>query len=750
MPIPLPNLDNRRWPDLTEEARALIPLYAPEWTDHNVHDPGITLIELLAWMTEAKLYQINRIPDKYKWKLLKLLGILPRPPYPSQTILGFSVKEGTNTSVIIPPATEFDSQNIEGAVMRFRTTTAVTVTAARLQTVKVRWEPSIIQDVTALLLRGEGFYVFGSEPLKQEKDQPALYLGFSDPLIKGEIISIFFVSDNLSADALEKARILDNTQGFNSNLYSGKESKENIWLAGTPLHHSVRVQWEYYLGEDKWESLDEENTKDNTHGFTLSGLLIFSVPDVTTWQTGYTASVTDELHYIRCRFVQGCYEKPVRIQQIVMNAIPAIQAVSVGNASWDIVATSLPDSVQLKRGVKAKLEFEVDNEGNITALRQFDASEDKPTFLVLDFNAPASGQRGKLSLEAARLGRGTGMPNQRLQVPGAPLVQDSFKLYTIEKDKWRKWHRYSDLDAATRTSACFILDATNGMVSFGDGEQGVCPPQDSWLLATYDVTEGEKGKIIAGTSSSLSQSPHNHAILTDFPLATDNPLPEIYNINVVYGGENAEELDDAIGRAIQEITAPQSIITLEDWENVTKRTPGTHIARTKAYANTDLTVKTQSDSLGVMTLVIVPYLPVSKPEPSKELLQAVFAYLNHYRIIGTHLRVIGPKYVGVSVRTKVKARKGESKISVRQRIEIALNAFMDPLTGGSDGDGWPFGRGVYRSEFQQTLDEVKGVEHVLSLTLLADGGLQPDKNGNLNIDRQTLIYPLRHEIDIDF
>jgi hypothetical protein len=44
MPIPLPNLDDRRWADLVEEGRALIPLYASEdWTDHNVHDPGINV-----------------------------------------------------------------------------------------------------------------------------------------------------------------------------------------------------------------------------------------------------------------------------------------------------------------------------------------------------------------------------------------------------------------------------------------------------------------------------------------------------------------------------------------------------------------------------------------------------------------------------------------------------------------------------------------------------------------------------------
>jgi hypothetical protein len=48
MGVPLPNLDDRRWIDLVEEGRSLLPFYAPQWTDHNIHDPGITLLELFS------------------------------------------------------------------------------------------------------------------------------------------------------------------------------------------------------------------------------------------------------------------------------------------------------------------------------------------------------------------------------------------------------------------------------------------------------------------------------------------------------------------------------------------------------------------------------------------------------------------------------------------------------------------------------------------------------------------------------
>ena len=74
MPIPLPNLDDRTYADLFAEMRALIPRYAPAWTDHNDSDPGITLLQLFAWLAEATIYRLNRIPAASEAQFLKLLG----------------------------------------------------------------------------------------------------------------------------------------------------------------------------------------------------------------------------------------------------------------------------------------------------------------------------------------------------------------------------------------------------------------------------------------------------------------------------------------------------------------------------------------------------------------------------------------------------------------------------------------------------------------------------------------------------
>ncbi|MFB2875386.1 baseplate J/gp47 family protein [Floridanema aerugineum] len=73
MPIQLPNLDNRTYDDLVQEALSLIPTYAPEWTNHNPSDPGITLIELFAYLTEMLNYRLNRVTNANKQTFLNLI-----------------------------------------------------------------------------------------------------------------------------------------------------------------------------------------------------------------------------------------------------------------------------------------------------------------------------------------------------------------------------------------------------------------------------------------------------------------------------------------------------------------------------------------------------------------------------------------------------------------------------------------------------------------------------------------------------
>ena len=80
MALPVPNLDDRRFQDLVDEAKRLVQQKCPEWTDHNVSDPGVTMIELFAWMTDQVVYRLNRVPDRHYIKFLDLIGLRLRPP----------------------------------------------------------------------------------------------------------------------------------------------------------------------------------------------------------------------------------------------------------------------------------------------------------------------------------------------------------------------------------------------------------------------------------------------------------------------------------------------------------------------------------------------------------------------------------------------------------------------------------------------------------------------------------------------
>lgn len=106
MRLPEVVLDDRRFQDLVNEARHRIGSNCPEWTDHNVSDPGITLIELFAWMTDILVYRINRIPEKLHVALLELLGIELDPPSAARTQLRFMLADPAVEPVAVMRETE--------------------------------------------------------------------------------------------------------------------------------------------------------------------------------------------------------------------------------------------------------------------------------------------------------------------------------------------------------------------------------------------------------------------------------------------------------------------------------------------------------------------------------------------------------------------------------------------------------------------------------------------------------------------
>src|SRR5262245_65008285 len=99
MPLPKPALDNRRFDQLVAEGVSVLRRAAPQWTDHNASDPGITLLELGAWLGEQTIYRFDRLPDAAKRAFLRLVGIEQRPAGVASTVVSL----GSSSALQVPP-----------------------------------------------------------------------------------------------------------------------------------------------------------------------------------------------------------------------------------------------------------------------------------------------------------------------------------------------------------------------------------------------------------------------------------------------------------------------------------------------------------------------------------------------------------------------------------------------------------------------------------------------------------------------
>lgn len=113
MSIPLPNLDDRSFQDLVDDAKRHVRATNPGWTDHNLSDPGVTLIEAFAQMVDQLIYRVNRIPELHHLRLLQLLGIKLRPPSATTVDVTFELAKAQPDTVSIPAGTEVASRATE-------------------------------------------------------------------------------------------------------------------------------------------------------------------------------------------------------------------------------------------------------------------------------------------------------------------------------------------------------------------------------------------------------------------------------------------------------------------------------------------------------------------------------------------------------------------------------------------------------------------------------------------------------------
>lgn len=168
-------LDLREFQDIVDEARRLIPRYTPEWTDHNVSDPGITLIELFAWMTEMTLYQLNRVPDEMYDRFLDLIGVRRQPPVSAEVDVTFYLSTPLPRPIIVPAQTEVATdRSEEGEALVFSTVEPLTIAPPELVALRAWRQGRGFEDYLPYVSGGRGEApIFNEEP--QEGD--AFYIG---------------------------------------------------------------------------------------------------------------------------------------------------------------------------------------------------------------------------------------------------------------------------------------------------------------------------------------------------------------------------------------------------------------------------------------------------------------------------------------------------------------------------------------------------------------------------------------------
>lgn len=191
MPLESPRLDDRSFDDLFREARQRIALYCPEWTDHNLSDPGITLMELFAWMTDILLYRLNRVPDKHYVKFMELIGMRLQEPAAARVPVTFWLTAPQPTEITIPAFTEVATTRTEtSAAIVFSTDAAFTIRVPKLVSVMTsrgseRSGRAFTQQSLHQLRAGfNGFLAFTGGEGKGDKPQldDAFYLGFDNDL----------------------------------------------------------------------------------------------------------------------------------------------------------------------------------------------------------------------------------------------------------------------------------------------------------------------------------------------------------------------------------------------------------------------------------------------------------------------------------------------------------------------------------------------------------------------------------------
>jgi hypothetical protein len=341
------------------------------------------------------------------------------------------------------------------------------------------------------------------------------------------------------------------------------------------------------------------------------------------------------------------------------------------------------------------------------------------------------------TIEGEILGGSDGSAGQSFTLSSSPVLDGALVLQVDEGEGFITWTEVDDFSGSGPNALVYALDRGAGVVSFGGPQNGHVPvanpaaPNSNIQALTYRFGGGTRGNVAAGTLANL---------LTP---VDGLDLSRVTNLSAADAGSDEETLDAAKARAAQ---APQSrgrAVTAADFETIAKGAGP--VGRAEALPLVHPSFPGVAVP-GVVTVVIVPAVAGLTPLPSDTLLRQVCACLDAARLLTTEVYVIPPTYLSVKITTELVASPDEDEAVLQEQAVAVLDALFHPLTGGSDGTGWPLGGTIYFSVVLRALIDLP-VTRVASMTIELDGTSYPPCT-DVSLPPLMLLASASHEVSV--
>ncbi len=791
MTLPAPKLDSRTFDDLMREARDRIPRYTPEYTNFNATDPGMTLVELQAWMSETILYELNRVPDLNYMKFLDLLGITPRPAHPARADIELTLDRLDSPSdvlvVPVPKSTPFSVDDPDlGGNLTFESDRSVLALNAAIGMVLI---PNDDGEITRQMIAPyddatvwqHAFHPFGTPAGVGNSIYVGLVLRpqLSEPLSD-------YINDKLPHGPLNL--FFEASQVLDQNAQGAMIAGPNATSCATDGITGPEIEWEIYTGVARPTAFDDGNptgwsrlytSLDETDGLARTGLVTLEIPqhavpvgpqdlpaDFWTSFGGLKPPVTlTELQKVLFMMADptdlaDAWEVMGLVDPTLLDEIAACgtDAAAIADKLTNLAAqAALDDTVVLpdpKRLTQAQW-VDLDPAFAISAPLADDRLRPLYWLRATYKSAGSEGARPVAELQSIRLntahatqaathkeerlGVSNGGPSQAFSLSKTPVLIDPDTgaaalelLVGGEAD----WTPVADFYASGPNSAHYMLDPVAGAITFGDGLRGRIPVANAPIVAIqYRSGGGAIGNVGRGTITKLKGKVKG--------------IKSANNPRAAHDGSDAETLETVKLRAPHELRHRDRAVTAEDFSDLALRTPGVALHRATALARSALHNGIITPRNGSVTVVVLPVSDAAQPQPSEAQLDAVCHWLVPRRLLGTELHVTGPTYaqitgLGMDISVSDDADFGQ----VSDAIYGALTRFIHPITGGKSGMGWDFGAALYHADIYDQVLSVSGVVRASRLSISVAGGTQDIRADITTIPQGALPSLTRDKIEL--